>query len=44
MRWMMVLETLMDVKLALLNSDTDRVDLPLNRPHSTHELGKVIII
>jgi len=27
---MMVLETLLDIKLALLNSSADRADLPLN--------------
>jgi len=31
MRWMMVLETILDIKLALLNSNTGRADLPLNR-------------
>jgi hypothetical protein len=31
MRWMMVLETIIDIKLALLNSNTDKVDLLLNR-------------
>jgi len=28
---MMMLETLLDIELALLNSSADRVDLPLNR-------------
>jgi hypothetical protein len=30
---MMVLETLLDVKLALLHSEVDRANLPLNRTH-----------
>jgi hypothetical protein len=32
---MMVLETLMDVKLALLHSEVDRVYLPLHRTHTS---------
>jgi hypothetical protein len=35
---MMVLETLLDIKLALLNSDTDRDGLPLNRAQGSHNL------
>jgi HJR/Mrr/RecB family endonuclease len=38
MRWMMVLETLLDIKLALLNSNIDRAYLPLNRTQFSHNL------
>jgi hypothetical protein len=32
--WMMVLETLLDIKLALLYSKVDRVNLPLHGAHT----------
>jgi hypothetical protein len=32
---MMVLETLLNVKLALLHSEVDRVNLPLHRTHTS---------
>jgi hypothetical protein len=32
---MKVLETLLDVKLALLHSEVDRVNLPLHRTHTS---------
>jgi len=51
MRRMMVLETVLDIKLALLNSNTDRADLPLNRAEiplkraqCSHNLGKSNVI
>jgi hypothetical protein len=51
MRWMMVLETVLDIKLALLNSTTDRVDLPLDkadiplkRAQCSHNLSKSSVI
>jgi hypothetical protein len=51
MRWMMVLETVVYIKLALLNSNTDRVelpldraDIPLNRAQCNHNLSKASII
>jgi hypothetical protein len=31
---MMVFETLLDVKLALLHSEVDKANLPLNRTHT----------
>jgi hypothetical protein len=34
-----VLETLLDIELALLNSSTDRIDLPLNRAQCSHNLS-----
>jgi hypothetical protein len=44
MRWMMMSETLLDVKLALLNSYIDKADLLLNRTQGTHNLSKANII
>jgi hypothetical protein len=48
---MMVLETLLDIKLALLNFDTDKADLSLNRAgislnrgQGTHNLSKASIM
>jgi hypothetical protein len=41
---MMVLETLLDIKLALLNSNIDRAYLPLNRTQFSHNLTISIII
>jgi hypothetical protein len=35
MGWMKVLETLLDVKLALVHSEVDRVNLPLHRTHTS---------
>jgi hypothetical protein len=40
----MVLEALLDVDLTLLNSDTDRADLLLNRTQNIHHLSKASII
>jgi hypothetical protein len=42
--WMMVLEALLDVNLALLNSDTDSVDLLLKKMQNIHHLSKASII
>jgi hypothetical protein len=41
---MIALEALLNVDLALLNSNTDRVDLPLNRTQHIHHLSKTSII
>jgi hypothetical protein len=40
----MVLETLIDVNLALLNSNTDSSDLSLKSTQSIHNLNKASII
>jgi hypothetical protein len=42
--WMMVLEALVDVNLALLNSDIDRADLSLRSMQSIHHLSTTSII
>jgi hypothetical protein len=42
--WMMVLEALLDVNLALLNSDTNSADLSLKGTQNIHHLSKASII
>jgi len=42
--WMMGLEALLDVNLALLNSDTDSPDLSLKSTQNIHHLSKASII
>jgi hypothetical protein len=41
---MMVLETLLDVKLALLHSEIDRTHIPRNRIQCSQNLSKSCII
>jgi hypothetical protein len=42
--WMMVLEALLNINLALLNSDIDSADLSLKSMQNIHHLSKASII